>query len=60
MGYYNTIFQYGENQFIKNAKKSGVDGLIVVDLPWPENKKFSKKCKKNLLILFNFYLLLHL
>ena len=21
--------------------------LIVVDLPWPENKKFAKKCKKN-------------
>ena len=24
-----------------------VDGLIVVDLPWPENRDFSKKCKKN-------------
>jgi tryptophan synthase alpha chain len=23
-----------------------VDGLIVVDLPYPENKNFSKKCKK--------------
>jgi tryptophan synthase alpha subunit len=32
------------------------DGLIVVDLPWPENKNFSKKCKKILLILYNFYL----
>ena len=47
MGYYNTIFQYGENQFIKKCKQVGVDGLIVVDLPWPENKNFSKKCKKN-------------
>ena len=47
MGYYNMIFQYGENNFLKKCKKSGVNGLIVVDLPWPENKIFSKKCKKN-------------
>ncbi len=45
MGYYNLIFQNGENNFLKQCKKSKVDGLIVVDLPWPENKKFSKKCK---------------
>lgn len=47
MGYFNTIFQYGENLFLKDCKASGVDGIIVVDLPWPENKKFSDKCKKN-------------
>ena len=47
MGYYNMIYQYGENNFLKNCKKSGVNGLIVVDLPWPENKSFSKKCKIN-------------
>ena len=47
MGYYNSIVQYGENRFIKKCKQVGVDGLIVVDLPWPENKKFSKKCKRN-------------
>ena len=46
MGYYNTIFQYGENRFIKKCKQVGIDGLIIVDLPWPENKNFSKKCKK--------------
>jgi tryptophan synthase alpha chain len=47
MGYYNTIIQYGKNQFIKKCKEVKVDGLIVVDLPWPENKNFSQKCKKN-------------
>jgi len=47
MGYYNSVIQYGENRFIKKCKKVGVDGLIIVDLPWPENKDFSKKCKKN-------------
>ena len=47
MGYYNMIYQYGENKFIKKCKSSGVNGLIVVDLPWPENKNFAKKCKSN-------------
>ena len=46
MGYYNMIFQQGENKFLEKCKKSGVNGLIVVDLPWPENKNFAKKCKK--------------
>ena len=47
MGYYNMIYQYNENKFIKKCKNSKIDGLIVVDLPYPENKNFSKKCKKN-------------
>ena len=47
MGYYNSVVQYGENKFIKKCKETKVDGLIVVDLPWPENRNFSKKCKKN-------------
>ena len=46
MGYYNMIYQYGEKKFIKSCKKSGVNGIIVVDLPWPENKKFAENCKK--------------
>ena len=46
MGYYNMICQYGQNKFLKNCKQVGVNGLIVVDLPWPDNIAFSKKCKK--------------
>ena len=46
MGYYNMIFQYGENNFLNRSRKSGVDGIIVVDLPWPENKNLSNKCRK--------------
>ena len=46
MGYYNMIYQYNENKFIDKCKKSKVDGLIVVDFPFPENKIFSLKCKK--------------
>ena len=46
MGYYNLIYQNGESNFLNSCKSSGVDGIIVVDLPWPENKIFSNKCKK--------------
>ena len=46
MGYYNMIYQYNENKFIEKCKKSKIDGLIVVDLPYPENKIFASKCKK--------------
>ena len=46
MGYFNIIYQNGENNFLKNCKNSGVDGLIIVDLPFPENKTFAAKCKK--------------
>ena len=46
MGYYNMVYQYGDNNFINSCKKVGVDGLIIVDLPYPENKDFANKCKK--------------
>ena len=46
MGYYNMVYQYGENKFLNKCKQVGVNGLIVVDLPWPDNKIFAKRCKK--------------
>ena len=46
MGYYNMVYQYGENKFLINCKKAGVSGIICVDLPWPENRVFAKKCRK--------------
>ena len=46
MGYFNLIYQSGENNFLKNCKAAGVDGLIIVDLPYPENKVFANKCRK--------------
>jgi tryptophan synthase alpha chain len=33
MGYYNPIYIYGVEKFLADAKASGIDGLIVVDLP---------------------------
>ena len=47
MGYYQMIFNYGEKNFLKKCKEAGVNGLIVVDLSYPDNKKFAELCKKN-------------
>jgi tryptophan synthase alpha chain len=37
MGYYNPIYIYGVETFLSDAKASGVDGLIIVDLPAEED-----------------------
>jgi tryptophan synthase alpha chain len=39
MGYYNPIYIYGVDRFLKDAKSCGVDGLIVVDLPPEEDRE---------------------
>jgi tryptophan synthase alpha chain len=39
MGYYNPIYIYGVEKFLKDAKDAGVDGLIVVDLPPEEDEE---------------------
>lgn len=33
MGYYNQMMQYGEERFLETAKQSGIDALILPDLP---------------------------
>ena len=39
MGYYNPVYIYGVDAFLKAAKEVGVDGLIVVDLPPEEDSE---------------------
>jgi tryptophan synthase alpha chain len=39
MGYYNPIYIYGVDRFLADAKRAGVDGLIVVDLPPEEDEE---------------------
>jgi len=41
MGYYNPVYHYGLNDFIKDTKKAGVDGVIIVDLPPEEEEEFT-------------------
>ena len=47
MGYYNPIHYYGNLKFIKNAVSSGIDGLIIVDLPMEEDEEFYNLSNNN-------------
>ena len=46
MTYYNIIFQYGIDMFPANAVSSGIDGVIIPDLPPEEASEFLKHSKK--------------
>ncbi len=41
MGYFNPIYVYGTEKFVRDAKEAGADGFIVVDLP-PEEDEMRK------------------
>lgn len=45
MGYYNPIYIYGVDRFLKDASKAGVDGLIIVDLPPEEDSELAIPAK---------------
>jgi tryptophan synthase alpha chain len=47
MTYYNPIFSLGDNKFISMAVESGVDGVIIPDLPADEGKDFILKANKS-------------
>jgi tryptophan synthase alpha chain len=47
MTYYNPVFRYGEEKFVRDASSAGVDGIIVPDLPPDESAgliQISRKC----------------
>ena len=39
MGYYNPVYSFGVEAFVKAAKAAGADGLIIVDLPPEEDEE---------------------
>lgn len=45
MGYYNPIYIYGVDRFLEDAVASGVDGLIIVDLPPEEDAELCLPAK---------------
>ena len=47
MGYYNVILHYGLDNFVKNCKLAGIDGLIIVDLQPEEDIELLNKLNKN-------------
>ena len=45
--YYNLVFHYGLERFVKDAVRSGLDGVVIPDLPPEESKELCKIAKKN-------------
>lgn len=53
MGYLNPLLAYGAEQFVKDAKAAGADGLIVPDLPPEEAAIFAEVCaRENMALVF--------
>jgi len=47
MSYYNPIYSYGIERFCEACRDSGVDGLIIPDLPPEEGGETETACRKN-------------
>lgn len=47
MTYYNPVFSYGVAEFCRDCAGSGVDGLIIPDLPPDEGGPLETACQKN-------------
>lgn len=45
MTYYNPVFKYGEERFVKDAKDAGADGVIIPDLPPDEAEELIRYSK---------------
>lgn len=43
--YYNQIFRYGIEKFLKECASSGIDGLIIPDLPYEHFDEIEPLCK---------------
>ena len=46
MTYINPIYTYGKEKFMKNCQKSGIDGIIVPDMPYEEKNELQPVCKE--------------
>ncbi len=46
MGYLNPIIHYGEEQFFSDAVKSGVDGVILPEVPLEESNRYLSLTRK--------------
>lgn len=46
MGYYNSFLKYGLNKIFFDAEKSGVDGVLIVDLPLEERDEIANEISK--------------
>ena len=46
MTYANVVFSYGAERFISACRDTGMDGLILPDLPYEEKEEFQPICRK--------------
>lgn len=46
MTYANVVFSYGSERFMKKCKETGIDGIILPDLPFEEKSEFSDAAAK--------------
>ena len=46
MTYANVVFSYGTERFLKTAAETGMDGLILPDVPFEEKSEFDEVCRK--------------
>jgi len=47
MGYFNVVFSYGVDRFMRDARDAGVDGVIIVDLPPEEANEAAPQARAN-------------
>lgn len=47
MSYYNPIFKFGLNKIFAQAKEVGVDGFLIVDLPFEEEREISQEMRNS-------------
>lgn len=46
MTYANVIFSYGTEKFIAGCKETGIDGIMLHDLPYEEKEDFAPLCRQ--------------
>jgi len=54
MGYFNPFYHRGMDTFIKDAKRMGVSGFIIPDVPYEESQPYHDMCKASDLALISF------
>jgi tryptophan synthase alpha chain len=48
MGYFNPVFQFGVDRFCRKCRETGIDGVILPDLPpWEYNRQFRHHFEEN-------------
>ena len=46
MTYANVVFSYGTERFVKECTRTGVDGIILPDVPFEEKEDFAPVCRE--------------